>query len=48
MCSIVKMVYCVQTDILKEAVELRLQPSGEFVIRKKVAALIIGHYLNSK
>lgn len=30
-------------DILKEAVELRLQPSGEFVTEKKVTAFILDH-----
>lgn len=29
------MVNCLWTDVLKEVIELRLQPSGEFVIEKK-------------
>lgn len=36
------MVNCLWTDVLKEVIELRLQPSGESVIEKKVAAFILG------
>lgn len=35
MCLTIKIVNCFWTDCFKEAIELRLQPSGEFVIEKK-------------